>query len=181
MSQPRRLIRAIPVFFAITPPAEGRNPLTFRVRFEGLAPGDIVNIEGEEYVILGSTIRDPNIDTDVSVLKKDHDEELLAKTLLAYRSKPPASQLLKAENGEEGIIEFTVTDARELQWSYVYTIQGGPSDDPWETEALIRKEAGIQLAVGKKYAAFGWIQWRRFSGREFMRFNIQSVAEVLEE
>ena len=180
---PVRLTRPIPVWFVVS--MDGDTPKVLHIRGEGLRSGDLIEIAGEKFVVIANAPKAPKSTAmeETSWTKVGHNDEVLKKAIVKYRSRPTADMMWKLNDFEDGILEFTPIElVRDLEYSWIFDIEGGPADERWVMEAVFRKDRFREPpAIGRTYAAYGFVRRRTFGSMESLQFHPVLIVEVNEE
>ena len=152
---------------------------TAYVRAPDLEPGDVLEIDGVPYIVLGRLHARSQIDRDqvcTGFRLQGKDQGLLAKVMRQYAWYPKRRELTGVSDYEPAVIRFRVVErTRELEYSVVYGVEGGPDEDPWLIDLLVRKQNGeeaVKLEEDREYVAYGTFRWSAFGT---LRFNAVTV------
>ena len=157
-------------------------------RMTDAEPGMVVSDGTYDYVVVGKVPGKAIVDFDrvihISEVK-GVDENVLVEMLNRSKWEPKRSELLTLEDGELGIISFVVDgEPKDLEYSLVYVAYGGPDEEPWQIDVLVRKdgETGKPLfsfKSGEWYTAYGVFRWSNQRGGR-LRFNVITAVECRE-
>ena len=150
----------------------------------GTEPGLIVSDGTYDYVVVGKVPGRAIVDygriVQVSEVR-GVDKDKLAEMLGRNAWEPRRSELFQVEDGELAVLIFVVDgEPKDLEYSLVWTAYGGPTEDPWQLDVLVRKndeEPAFSFEPGRWYAAYGVFRWSNQRGGR-LRFNVITAVEV---